>query len=258
MTLALPARAKLNLDLAVVRRDDDGFHELRTTFQEIELHDLLLIEPSTHTHLTAQGMSLDAASNSVLKAHEAIEQAAKRKLNATFHLYKRIPPGSGMGGASSDAAATLKGLKAIFELEVDIAEIAAELGSDVPFFLTGGKAEAAGRGEKLTRQLRGTGNAKAWFAIAWPGIELKTADVYRAWDEVKGEPPNELRRAAEHVEPRLKEFARKLGAGWQMTGSGSAFFKLASTEAEATQATKDIADKNTDNNCWTAVTRAIE
>ena len=75
--------------------------------------------------------------------------------------------------------------------------------------------------------------------------------MYRAWDEVKGEPPNELQRAAEHVEPKVKEFAKKLGDGWQMTGSGSAFFKIAATEQEATAAIKHL-------DCWTAATRAID
>ena len=95
MTLALPARAKLNLDLIVVRRADDGFHELQTTFQEIELHDLLLIQRSPQTDLTIEGIDVARKGNSVLAAHEAIEQATGRKLNANFHLYTRIPPGSG-------------------------------------------------------------------------------------------------------------------------------------------------------------------
>jgi len=248
VTLALPARAKLNLDLTVVRRADDGFHELQTTFQEIELHDLLLIQRSPQTDLTIEGMDVARKGNSVLAAHEAIEQATGRKLNVNFHLYKRIPPGSGMGGASSDAAAALKGMKALFDLDVALEPIGRQLGSDVPFFLTGGRARAEGRGEQLTKQ---SAPGNRWFAIAWPGIELKTADVYRAWDEVKGEPPNDLQRAAERVEPKVKEFAKKLGEGWQMTGSGSAFFKIAATEQEATAAIKHL-------DCWTAATRAID
>ena len=88
-------------------------------------------------------------------------------------------------------------MKALFDLDVALEPIARQIGSDVPFFLTGGRARAEGRGEQLTKQ---SVPGNRWFAIAWPGIELKTADVYRAWDEVKGERPNELRRAAEHVD----------------------------------------------------------
>lgn len=247
MTLALPARAKLNLDLEVVRRDEDGFHELRTTFQAIDLHDLLVIEKANETSLTTSGLEVGHIDNSVLAAHRAIERAAQRALPAAFHLHKRIPPGSGMGGASSDAATTLRGLKTMYSLDLDLAPIAQELGSDVPFFLTGGRAQAEGRGERLT-PLKAE---SAWFALAWPGIELSTADVYRAWDEVRGEGPNQLRKAAEHVEPLLKEFARRLGDGWQMTGSGSAFFKRTNNEQEARRAIASF-------DGWTAVTHAVE
>ena len=74
--------------------------------------------------------------------------------------------------------------------------------------------------------------------------------MYRAWDEVKGEAPNHLRQAAEHVEPALKQFAASLGPGWQMTGSGSAFYKRTNNEEEGRQAIGKL-------DCWTAVTRAV-
>jgi len=98
-----------------------------------------------------------------------------------------------------------------------------------------------GRGDRVTP----VPTTPAWFAIAWPGIELSTKTVYQAWNEVGGE---DLRRAAEHVEPRLKDFARNLGDGWLMTGSGSAFFKITATRDQAEQAIAHL-------DCWTAVTR---
>jgi 4-diphosphocytidyl-2-C-methyl-D-erythritol kinase len=243
LRLAVPARAKLNLDLEVLGRRPDGYHDLRSTMQTIELHDLLLIEPATQTTFTASGLSVRNNDNSVLKAHAALERAADRVLPAAFHLEKRIPPGSGMGGASSDAAAALSGLKVIFKLDLDLEPFAAEIGSDVPFFLRGGAALVEGRGEKVTP----IATTPSWFAIAWPGIELSTQSVYQAWDEVRGA---DLRRAAEHVEPRLKDFATMLGEGWRMTGSGSAFFKSATTDNEARVAIRGL-------DCWTAVTRAM-
>lgn len=246
MTIALPARAKLNLDLEVLGRTADGFHELRTTFQAIDLHDLLEIDRADETELTTSGLEISDHDNSVLKAHEALEQQMKRKLPARIHLHKRIPPGSGMGGASSDAAATLRALKTMFALEIDLGPIAEELGSDVPFFLKGGRARAQGRGEQLTQLT----DEPVWFAVAWPGIELATGDVYRAWDEVKGEGPNHLRKAAEHVEPRLKEFAQRLGEGWRMTGSGSAFFKRTETPQQARESIRSLG-------AWTTVARTV-
>ena len=237
----------MNLDLKIVGRLPDGFHELVTTMQAIALHDLVMVAPAAETSLTADGLTVPQGSeNSVLKAHAALEAAARRALPARFHLHKRIPPGSGMGGASSDAAAALVALKTLFRLDVDLAPVALEAGADVPFFLSGGRARAEGRGERLTPM----SDEPAWFAIAWPRIELSTASVYRAWDDVKGEGSNDLQRAAEHVDARVRDFARNLGDEWQMTGSGSAFFKRCASEAEAQGAAATL-------ECWAAVTSAV-
>ena len=242
----VPARAKLNLDLRVLGRREDGFHELYTTFQAIDLHDLIDVQPAAQTRYEVEGFDLDPQDNSVVMAHRAVEQAAHRELPVAIRLHKRIPPGSGMGGASADAAATLKALMTMFNLNLDVHAIAEQLGSDVPFFLIGGRARAEGRGEKLI-PLEG---GPASFAIAWPGFGLNTGDVYRAWDEVNGEGPNELRQAAEHVNPRLQQFAQGLGPGWQMTGSGSAFFKAAAGDEEAHAAVANL-------DCWHTVAESV-
>jgi 4-diphosphocytidyl-2-C-methyl-D-erythritol kinase len=247
LTLVVPARAKLNLDLAVLTRTKEGFHEVRTHIQAVALHDLLELTKADRTAMTITGHHVpEATGNSVLKAHKAIQEEAGRDLPTLFHLEKRIPPGSGMGGASSDAAAALRGLAAIHELDIDLTRIATKIGADVPFFLTGGAALAEGRGECLTP----LPSEQAWFAIAWPGIELLTPAVYRAWDEVKGDGANQLRRAASHVEPRVQDFAVGLGQGWQMTGSGSAFFLRCPDERAARTAAAEL-------DCWTAVTHAV-
>jgi 4-diphosphocytidyl-2-C-methyl-D-erythritol kinase len=250
LTIALPARAKLNLDLAVLGRRDDGFHDVRTTLQAIDLHDLITLTPAPTTTLTISGLSVTAeANNSVLKAHAALEELTKQKLPTAIHLHKRIPPGSGLGGASSDAATTLKGLAALHHITTDLTSIARNLGADVPFFLSGGAAIAEHRGDHLTP----IPTTPQWFAIAWPGIELLTPDVYGAWDEMHGDMPNQLTKAAMRIEPRLREFANALNNEsnqWQMTGSGSAFFRRAADEDEARNAIKHL-------KTWTAVAHAI-
>jgi 4-diphosphocytidyl-2-C-methyl-D-erythritol kinase len=256
LKLVVPARAKLNLDLKVLARTQDGFHEVRTHIQAVALHDLLeleQLEQGDRTTMTTTGRPVPALTdnaNSILKAHEALREVAGRELPTRFHLDKRIPPGSGMGGASSDAAAALRGLVAIHKLEnIDLTRIAAAIGADVPLFLTGGAVLAEGRGERLT-PLPHPLDHDAWFAIAWPNIELLTAAVYSAWDEVRGGGPNQLTRAAAHVEPRLKEFAETLGNDWRMTGSGSAFFLRCADEQKARHAIAEL-------KCWTAVTHAV-
>ncbi len=248
MTIALPARAKLNLDLMVTARRPDGLHELRTRMQAIDLHDLLEVEPSDTTQLELDGLPVPGDKpNTVLAAHAALELAVGRRLPARFRLHKRIPPGSGLGGASSDAAAALHALVSLHRLDVDVAPIAAHVGSDVPFFLTGGAALVEGAGEKVTP----VPVDARWFVIAWPGFEVGTAAVYKAWDEVGGEGPNALRRAAAHVDQRVDEFAERLGGGWQMTGSGSAFFAGCASRTDAEAAARKL-------DCWTAVTRAAK
>lgn len=240
-TLALPAHAKLNLDLTVLGVRPDGFHEIRTRFQTISLHDLLLIEPASGTDLAGR-----CDDDLVLRAQRALEAAVGRRLPARFRLVKRIPSGAGLGGGSADAAAVLRGLSRLYRLDCDLSPIAAGLGADVPFCLMGGAAVATGRGERLVP----AAGARGWYALAWPGFPVATPAVYAKWDEIGGESPNELTRAALAVEPRLEEFAGMLGTGWQMTGSGSAFFKTCGSREEAEGAVGPL-------QCWTAVARPV-
>jgi len=247
VTIVLPARAKLNLDLAVLRRRDDGYHDIRTTLQAIDLHDLVMLQPSPQTSLTISGLPVkNTKDNSILKSLAALEEATHKKLPTEIHLHKRIPPGAGMGGASSDAATALRGLAALHSVKADLGAIASQIGTDVPFFLAGGTAIAEQRGDHL----KAIPTRQQWFAIAWPGVELLTQDVYRAWDKVPGDMPNELMKAAFSVEPKLKAFASGLGPTWQMTGSGSAYFCHCKDETSARTITSEL-------KCWTAVSQAI-
>ncbi|HKF18298.1 MAG TPA: hypothetical protein VKF14_14045 [Candidatus Dormibacteraeota bacterium] len=239
-TLVLPAHAKLNLDLAVLGVRPDGYHEISTRFQAISLHDLLLIEPAPSTTLNG------ASDDLVLRAQQALEETAGRRLPARLRLVKRIPMGSGLGGGSADAAAALRGLSRLYGLRCDLKQVAAALGADVPFFLVGGAATAAGRGEILAP----TPPVRGWYALAWPGFPLSTPAVYRKWDEVGGEGKNQLTRAAIAVEPKMAEFAGMLGAGWQMTGSGSAFFKPCLSHHDAAREVRAL-------KCWAAVARPV-
>jgi 4-diphosphocytidyl-2-C-methyl-D-erythritol kinase len=247
LKVALPARAKLNLDLKVIGRRGDGFHDIQTQIQSVALHDLIEAAPSSRTSFVADGMAVPAGDdNIVVKALAAIEAAVGRELPTEFHLHKRIPPGAGLGGSSSDAATALRAVNMIHGLDVKLGEIARALGADVPFFLAGGCALAEGIGERL----KPLPTAPAWYAIAWPGIELSTAHVYGAWDETKGESPNELLLAAERADSRVKDFAERLGREWQMTGSGSAFFLRVAGREQGLKATASL-------DCWTTVTHSV-
>ena len=233
----LRAPAKLNLELQVLGRHPEGTHEVRTVLQAISLADELSIEPASRPSIEVSG--LDAPTD---ETNLALRAAAALQRRVRGQLEKRIPAAAGLGGGSSDAAAVLR---ALGEGRADLEQIAAELGADVPFFLRGGRAIATGRGEQLLQQP----DEDAWFALAWPGFEVSTAAVYRRWDEVGGEGRNHLRRAAEAVEPRLAEFAARLGQQWTMTGSGSAFFREAGSAEEAKGHIARL-------ECWTAIARS--
>ncbi len=140
---------KINWSLRILSKRGDGFHELETVFQQISLHDLLTIEPSDTLTLTCSDSSIPVDdTNLIMRAARALGAPA-----TSIHLEKQIPAGGGLGGGSSNAAATLIALDRMFAMNTArdrLHEIASSLGSDIPFFLLGGTAYATGRGEILT------------------------------------------------------------------------------------------------------------
>lgn len=149
----VPCFAKLNLDLRVLGKRPDGFHELRTIFQTVTLRDRLCIEfeRSAHTAITVESKT-EIADNLVVRAAHACLDRLSVTATIRFQLRKNIPMGAGLGGGSSDAAAVLLALPALAGKQLsrdDLFELAAALGSDVPFFLYGGTALGLGRGTEL-------------------------------------------------------------------------------------------------------------
>ena len=185
--LVLPCYAKINLGLRVLRRRPDGYHEIETIFQQIDLHDRLRLRVEKnggrpHIHLTVDAALLPAdASNLVHRAAAEFVGRSGVRERIVLHLEKRIPVGAGLGGGSSDAAVTLLGLNALFGTvlsEPELVEIARGLGADVPFFLYGGTAYATGIGDMLEPVeplLR-----DASIVVVAPRVPISTAWAYRA------------------------------------------------------------------------------
>ena len=152
--VTLLAPAKVNLCLEMLGRRPDGYHEVRTVLQAIALADVLRFEPAGEVSLQiAPPDAVEAEGNLIMKAAELLRDEAGTHLGARIRLEKRIPVSAGLGGGSSDAAATLLGLLRLWGLDMDkrrLLELAAKLGSDVPFFIEGGTALGEGRGEQLT------------------------------------------------------------------------------------------------------------
>jgi 4-diphosphocytidyl-2-C-methyl-D-erythritol kinase len=147
------AHAKVNLFLRVLRRRDDGFHEIETLMAPITLCDSLEIQPSQQFEFHCDEPSLAGDENLVVRAARLFFSETKRDPNVSLTLHKNIPHGAGLGGGSSDAAATLRGLNRFFDPGISsdkLSALAAQLGSDVAFFLSETAATCRGRGEVVT------------------------------------------------------------------------------------------------------------
>ena len=162
--LKLESPAKVNLHLALLGLREDGFHELAMVMQAIDFCDELTLEPHSGLQLHCEGLELaNDHTNLVMRAARLLQKAfPERQLGARIHLRKRIPLKAGLGGGSSNAAATLMGLNQLWALGLAAKELkvyGAKLGSDVPFFIAGGTQLCFGRGERLEPVAKPLGGA---------------------------------------------------------------------------------------------------
>lgn len=262
---SVAALAKINLDLRVLHKRPDGFHELRTVFQTISLADTIEIEyaPARATSIEIDS-TVEISDNLVVRAARLAMDAMRATGRIGFRLTKRIPMGAGLGGGSSDAAAVLLALPVLAGKRIEMAtliELGACLGSDVPFFLLGGRALGLGRGTELYPLPEH--NPGPALVVA-PGIHVSTPEAYKAlgreltssapqniisifesaiWSQGPGDPPagiNDFESVVFEQHPQLKKIKRQLlrsGARHAMlSGSGSALFGIFGSRA----ATKDV------------------
>ena len=180
--VTIEAPAKVNLTLEVLGKRSDGYHDIASVMQAISLFDTLTFRPSDEIKVLAEIEDLETQDNLVYRAGMLLRETSGVSAGAEIRLDKQIPLAAGLGGGSSDAAATLLGLDRLWSLglaEAEMKELAAQLGSDVPFFVTGGTALVEGRGERVS-------NVKTpptfWLVLAFPDhrLENKTATAYRA------------------------------------------------------------------------------
>src|SRR5262245_49690072 len=167
--MLLRAFAKINLDLRVLGRREDGYYELKTIFQAVDWCDELEVERADRFEFSASGAPQDDT-NLVVRAVRAYEQLAGIKANVRIRLTKNIPIGRGLGGGSSDAAVTFIGLQRIFKLALpfdQVPQTLRDLGSDVPFFALGGPAAGYGRGDDVYKL---DDAADYWVLLVDPGV----------------------------------------------------------------------------------------
>jgi 4-diphosphocytidyl-2-C-methyl-D-erythritol kinase len=270
-SICVRAFAKVNLGLKILAKRPDNYHEIRTIYQTVALHDLLEIsllksQGEVEVECEAPGIPQGPA-NLVYRACELWRRAQNSRVGIRIRLEKMIPAGSGLGGASSDAAATLLALERLSGDRLDDPSrfgLASELGSDVPLFLVGGRVLGCGRGEEVyplvdlpTRSC----------LIAYPGFSIYTAEAYRgaslrltkkakvpsmfnfgAWPQLSlsewGPAENDFEGVVFAKWPELALLKRQLiRAGAEtasLTGSGSAVYGIFRSARQLVRASKII------------------
>lgn len=183
----MQAPAKINYVLEILDRREDGYHEINTVYQTISFYDHLYFQETNRDIevLTDSEYLQDPLENIVFKSASLVARMKNVNKGAKIFLKKNIPIGAGLGGGSSDAACTLKGLNRLWKLnltEQELQNYAVQIGADVSFFLRGGLAIGKGKGDKITYISRGM-RPKFPILIVCPVFKVSTADTYREWDE---------------------------------------------------------------------------
>jgi 4-diphosphocytidyl-2-C-methyl-D-erythritol kinase len=249
------ACAKLNLSLRVLGTRGDGFHELRTIFQSIALHDTLTIRPARGPfRLTCDDPDCPADyTNLIWRAAERMWQAARRRgvpRDVAIDLRKRIPMNAGLGGGSSDAAAAIRAFARLWRVDDRRARaIGRELGADVPYFFEGGTVLGLEHGDLLFPLID---RPRAWVVLVLPHFGVSTKDAFAWWDRARRVPVaidgddvvNDLEPVVAARHPAIARIVmrlRRAGATHAaMTGSGSTVFGLFATEASAARAARAL------------------
>jgi len=253
--MTVRAYAKINLGLRILRKRTDGYHDIETIFHQIDSYDTIqLTETTSGIVLESNSAALPTdSSNLCVRAAQLLQDISHVNDGVRISLTKNIPVGAGLGGGSSDAAATLKGLVNLWGLALrnhELKKIALNIGSDVPFFLEGGTAFATGRGDNLEHV---PFELPYWILVATPPVQVSTSWAYSqiqtctstgglraAVDNTKLLPgllTNDLEEVVFKVYPEvsnLKKIMYDLGAeSALMSGSGSSVFGLFQEEDSA-------------------------
>jgi 4-diphosphocytidyl-2-C-methyl-D-erythritol kinase len=253
-----PAPAKLNLFLHVTARRADGYHELQTLFQLIDLCDTLTIslreDGLIERPVGAAGVAPEA--DLTLRAARALQQLTGTGQGADLRVHKRIPQGAGLGGGSSDAATTLVALNELWGCGLSLEELAAlalPLGADLPVFIRGSSAWAEGIGERLTP----VSLPEAWYVIIYPGVVVSTQEVFQSPELTRNSPLITIRAffqsgGRNDCEPVVRARSAEVAAAldWlaregnaRLTGTGSCVFLARGSAAEAERVAARVPDR---------------
>jgi 4-diphosphocytidyl-2-C-methyl-D-erythritol kinase len=265
--LRVRAFAKINLSLRVLGVRADGYHELRTVFQSIALHDTLTITPMRGPFaLTCDDPACPADSrNLVWRAAERVWRASGRRgsvRGVRIRLAKRIPMQAGLGGGSSDAAAAIRAFGRLWNVRQDLLKDEAQaLGADIPYFFEGGTVLGLDRGDRLYPLFD---RPSSWVVLAVPPRGVSTAEAF-GWFDARAQPAraargsagrsaaggddiNDLQAVVSRRHPEIAELDRALRAAGArhaaMSGSGSAVFGLFDRRTDAVRAARTVGGRH--------------
>jgi 4-diphosphocytidyl-2-C-methyl-D-erythritol kinase len=266
--IVLKSPAKINIGLNIIRKREDGYHDLETIFYPLLLSDILTFEKADNTTLESNSKEINSLkTNLIFTTIEFLESIVDRKLNVKIYLEKNIPLGAGLGGGSSNAASTLKALNQLFELNLNfskLSETALKLGSDVPFFLEPFPCFASSRGEiRKNIQLP----LSQPILIINPGIHISTKWAFQnleltlhkkslkelcehscvTIEDIKDYASNDFEKIVYEKYPEIKLIKDKLDASGaefvSMTGTGSTVYGVFSNLQKARWVKEDF-DRN--------------
>jgi 4-diphosphocytidyl-2-C-methyl-D-erythritol kinase len=257
-----PAPAKLNLFLHVTGRRADGYHELQTVFQVIDLCDTIAIRITDDGRIErpAGPAGVDPDSDLTVRAARSLQAATGTRAGASLRIVKRIPLGGGLGGGSSDAATVLVALNHLWRCGLSIDELARlglALGADVPVFIRGSSAWAEGVGERLIP----VELPERWYVVIHPGVAVPTRDVFQSPELTRNSPVITIRAFFEAgwyagtrndcepvVRARYAEVADALSwlgnfAPARLTGTGSCIFASFASAIDAERVAARVPDR---------------
>lgn len=269
------APAKINLSLDILGKLPDGYHEIKTVYQEISMADAIILRDyeEGEGRLFVNNLEIPYKDNLALIAYNVLTEELDHHKGLDIIMAKKIPLGAGLGGGSSDAAAVLLGLNELWDLNLSqdqLKDISAKLGMDVPFFIMGGTALGKNKGEEISQI---ESNLKAWVLVVVPPFQINTKRAYELSDgermgknikltnklikkltsdkispsEIEEYLHNDFEQFIYRRYPKvnlLKGDMIRAGASQShLSGSGSAMFSLFSTKKEAEEIGKKLEDK---------------
>jgi len=254
--MKLKSYAKINLTLDILGRRKDGYHEISTIFQQINFYDDIILDKTDGDIAVKSNLKkLENGNNLAYRAAKLIKEKCKVEQGVLIDIAKRIPPGAGLGGGSSNAAVVLKGLNNLWNLKLKnekLMEFGRELGMDVPFHIVGGTCLGQGRGEIITKIRDFPAH---YVVLVFPGFAISTKDAYSNLNlKITGNKKstekfiknydlsqmhNDFEYSIFREYPKLKKIKEELGAYALLSGSGSSVFGLFKNKKDA----KEVYDR---------------